>query len=88
MKITEKNLSYRKNVTAQAPKEASSTVMGRTWVEKDFLLLSSRKGSLRAGGETREAVDGPWTQQCRMCGTSQGQLGSAEQAKLKININY
>lgn len=61
--------------------------MGRTWVEKDFLLFSSRKGSLRAGEDTRE--DGlPWTQQGRMCGTSQAQLGSTEQAKLKININY
>lgn len=64
-------------------------VMGRTRVEKDFLLFSSRKGSLRAEEDNREALDGPpWTQQGRMCGTSQGQLGNAEQAKLKININY
>lgn len=49
-------MSYRKNIAARAPKEASSMVVGRTWVEKDFLLLSSRKGSLRAGEETLDGT--------------------------------
>lgn len=57
VKITEKKLSYRKNITAQAPKEASSIVMGR--VEKDFLLFSSRKGSLKTGEDTRLDLPGP-----------------------------
>lgn len=74
VKITEKKLSYRKNITAQAPKEASSIVM------EEWRRNSSSFPPGRAPSKLEKT---PWTQQGRMCGTSQGQLGSTEQAKLK-----
>lgn len=97
--MTENQHVFQKhNFTTQVAEGSLAHAEGRPWVEKDLLLFSSSESSLRAGG-TRQAPGGTSldrlttpglgeTQQGRMSGTSQGQLGRTEQTNLNYDINY